>query len=100
MDPKTSDSSKSNPVQSAALAFAEILIEPVRSGVLEALKYLPAHLVPQVKADSQSSWVNVDTFPGPCFSIWRATGALYEVDEEGVVGDDPIWQPEHSKESE
>lgn len=35
-------------------------------------------------------WVCVDFEDGEKFAIWKRTGDVYEVDEHGAVGDDPL----------
>jgi hypothetical protein len=78
------------------------LIEPVRvwarknltgtamTGVLNALEHIPNHRVPRVQLDTQSPWAIVDAVPGPKLAVWIETGDVYEVDEDGAVGDEPI----------
>src|ERR1051325_10560422 len=72
--------------------FAEYFTEPIRSSILEALRLTPPHLSPHVLASSQSSWILVDSIPGPKFAIWRETGKIYVIGEDGAVNDEPIKQ--------
>jgi hypothetical protein len=67
-----------------------VFSKPLRVAVLEALELIPSHLVPRITIDSQSPWICVDALPGPQLGVWRATGDIYEVGEDGAVGDDPI----------
>lgn len=60
------------------------------TGVLAALKIIPDHLVPRIKLDSQSPWAYVDAIPGPSLVVWLTTGDVYEVGENGAVGDNPV----------
>lgn len=76
--------------QAAALEFANLFKEPVRFGISIALNLLPPHLVPQITADSQSPWIMVTTIPGPSYAIWRATGNVYAIGQDGAVDEDPI----------
>lgn len=62
-------------------------------GVLTALEKIPSHRAARVKLDSQSVWASVDAIPGPCLAVWLRTGAVYEVGEDGAVGEDPIAMP-------
>jgi hypothetical protein len=42
-----------------------------------------------------SPWTYVDQMPkGRKFAIWRQIGDVYEVGNDGAVGDYPIWSPE------
>lgn len=77
-------------MHSTAIAFAEELAEPVRSGVLRALELVPEHRVPSVSAMSDSPWVYVNQIPGLQMVVWRATGAVYEVSTDGTVGEEPV----------
>lgn len=57
----------------------------------------------EVLRPNDSPWINVDKLEGgekvpPRFAIWRRTGAVHRVQEEGepypgAVEDEPIWQP-------
>lgn len=40
-----------------------------------------------------ASWIEISV-DGKQYAIWRATMALYEVDEHGAVKDDPITSPD------
>lgn len=73
-----------------AVAFANGLAQPARSGVLRALELVPAHRAPVVSANSASPWVHVDQTPGLHMVVWRATGAVFEVGTDGTVGEEPI----------
>jgi len=75
--------------------FAEYFTEPIRSSILEALRLTPPHLVPHILASSQSSWILVDSIPGPKFAIWRETGKIYVIGEDGAVNDEPIQAETH-----
>lgn len=70
--------------------FVEFLREPIASGVLRALALIPQHRSPVIRLSSGSPWVEVDQTPGPKLVVWRATGAVYEVDEQGAVGEEPV----------
>lgn len=61
-------------------------------GVIAALEIIPEHLVPRVQLDSQSPWASVEAIPEPRLAVWVSTGAVYKVDADGAVGDDPINQ--------
>lgn len=59
-------------------------------GVLIAINNIPNNRVPRIQLDSQSSWATVDAVPGPKLAVWLETGAVYEVGDDGAVGDNPI----------
>jgi hypothetical protein len=73
-----------------ARVFVEFLREPIASGVLRALALIPQHRSPIVTLHSGSPWVTVNQVPGPDYVVWRATGAVYEVDEQGAVGEERV----------
>lgn len=75
---------------SEAVAFTVHLGEPAKSGVVRALELVPEHRVPVVRASSDSPWIHVDQIPGPEFVVLRTTGDVYEVGEDGAVGEEPV----------
>ena len=77
-------------MQREARIFARYLTEPLREHVIKALDLLPQHLVPRIIIDSQSPWISVDTIPGPKLAIWINTGDIYEVGDNGAVGEEPV----------
>lgn len=79
---------------SASLVVAGALIQRLQDhGLLEERKWT-------ISETPNSPWILVDAephapyvMPGPRafrFAVWRATGALYVVGEDGAVGDEPI----------
>jgi hypothetical protein len=55
---------------------------------------------PHAKDDLSSPWMTVDAMgkPPERYAIWRRTGAVHRVQEDGdeypeAVEDDPIWSP-------
>lgn len=77
-----------------ARVFAEELWGPARRGVLAALELVPEHRVPVVNASSCSPWIMVEQVPGAHYAVWRATGAVHQVDEEsGAIVDPPVATP-------
>lgn len=51
--------------------------------------------VPQHKweTDIEGPWVRILLGNTKEYVIWKQTGALYEVEDDGAVPDDPIWEP-------
>lgn len=60
------------------------------AGVLLALDQIPDHRVPRVHLDSQSPWASINAIPEPNLAVWLRNGDVYEVDDNGAVGDIPI----------
>jgi hypothetical protein len=44
-------------------------------------------------AGAPGPWVLVDFVGGDRYAIWKATGAMYRVQSDGTVADDPIHEP-------
>lgn len=42
------------------------------------------------------SWIVLDFTGGPRCAIWKATGAVYELEPDGAAPDDPIYDPSRS----
>src|SRR6188472_4432231 len=76
--------------------FSNLFTQPIRAGIREALRLTPPHLVPQITADSLSPWIQVNSIPGPHFAIWRETGDVYVVKENGAVDEEPINRKSHN----
>jgi hypothetical protein len=74
----------------SAIEFAVELAEPLHSAVLRALELVPKHRAPAVSMSSDSEWVTISQIPGPTLVVFRPTGAVFEVGEDGTVGEEPI----------
>lgn len=68
----------------------EYLTGTALTGVLAALDHIPGHRVPRVCLDSQSPWASVEALPEPKLVVWLVNGDVYEVDDNGAVGETPI----------
>lgn len=81
----------SRSMHDVAQRFADNLAEPLRTYVLRALAELVAeHRVPMLYLSSLSPWVTIDQLPGPTLVVWINSGDVYELDDKGAVGEEPV----------
>ena len=71
------------------LAITKLDWQPERT----ANVYAPVKGEHEITLDAAGPWVVVNFENGEKFGIWKATGAVYEIDEHGAAGEEPVVGP-------
>lgn len=78
-----------NPISLSELRLTHALIEHVAIEVVNGDGAAAPVTIAVADGDIEPSWIQFTIADKP-YAIWRSTGALHEVGDDGAVGDDPV----------